>query len=346
MLGAYQQASGDRRYSEPGSLTFRWDDERVYRNDFHSIAANVHENMSASPFCLYPCEPNWIYTSCNTMAMSALMAYDSSYGTSYFEDVVGSFRLNLEREFMTADGRLVGIRSARLGFSLPGITSTMADCISSFFISAAAPDIARRTWEIVRARFIDLRADGTVGLTTTGWDRIDTGNYQPGSDVGVHWSAMLAARAMGEEDLAQALQRSVDEKMSPVVTSGVRRYTAASNQANAILALARFSRQDGWRDLLAYGTPDEALAGPVLAGVDYPAVLVCRAASDGDALQLVLRPGNGPVSAPLNLERLVPGRRYRAAGTVETALTADAQGTAVVHAHLADRTQIEIAPSL
>jgi hypothetical protein len=246
---------------------------------------------------------------------------------------------------MTADGRLVGIRSARLGFSLPGITSTMADCISAFFISAAAPDIARRTWEITRSRFIDPQPDGSVQIEKTGWDNLDTGNYKPGSDVGVHWSAMLAARAMGDEDVAEAVQSSADAKFKPVVEDGVRRYAGASNQANAILALGRFSRKDGWRDLIAHGAPDAWRRGPILAAANYPDVLVALATTDGTALNLVLRPGNGATRTPLLLGRLLPGRRYNTLGTVEGELASAADGTATIQVDLDGRTQISVYPA-
>jgi hypothetical protein len=345
MLGAYEQVSDDRRYALPGSLTFRWNGEKQYPSDFHTLADNVAENLAASAYCLYPCEPNWIYTSCNTMAMCAIQVHDARYGTNLYETAVGDFRRALEQEFMTADGRLVGIRSARLGFSLPGITSTMADCISAFFIAAPAPDIARRTWEVVRRRFIELGPDGSFAAKTSGWDKLDTGNYKPGSDVGVHWAAIAAAREMGDEEVATAALRSAEEKFAPEVSGGERRYTASSNQANAVLALGRFSRRNGWRDLITNGPPTEWRRGPRLADAPYPAVLVARAVSDGDALELTLRPGSDGSRAPLQIERLRPLRAYTLRGTIERAVTADAEGRAIVHVDLDGRAEIEIAPS-
>jgi Linalool dehydratase/isomerase len=344
MLGAYEQVTGDRRYAEPGALTFRWNEELAYPNDFRSIAANVAENLSASVFCLYPCEPNWIYSSCNTMAMNALKAHDSRYGTSYCEDLLDRFTRAMEQEFMTADGRLVGIRSARLGFSLPGITSTMADCISSFFVSSVAPDIARRTWEIVRSRFIHITTDGSVQFDTAGWDKIDTGNYQPRNDVGVHWAVILAARQMGDEQLASATQRTVEHKFAPVITDGVRRYSKASNQANTILALARFSRQDGWRDLIAHGAPPQWRRGPLLADTAYPDVLVAKAVSDGRDLELVLRPGTQPLRAHLHIQRLNPHQSYNVRGAIVPNITGDSNGEARIHVDLDDRHRITITP--
>jgi hypothetical protein len=345
MLGAYEQVSDDRRYSRPGSLTFRWNGEREYPNDFHTIADNVAENLAASAYCLYPCEPNWIYTSCNTMAMCAIQVHDARYGTSLYEGAIEEFRRALEEEFMTADGRLVGIRSARLGFSLPGITSTMADCISAFFIAAPAPDIARRTWEVVRRRFIELCPDGSFAAKASGWDKLDTGNYKPGSDVGVHWAAIAAAREMGDEEVASAAMRATEAKFAPVLLGGQRVYSAASNQANAVLALGRFSRRNGWRDLIANGPPDAGRRGPRLADVPYPDALVARAASDGDALSLTLRPGTGGSRVALQLERLRPHCTYGVRGTVEHAVNADGEGRAVAHADLDGRTEIEITPS-
>ena len=63
-VGIYQSSSGDDRYNKPGSLTFHIDKNHVYPYDFKSIADAVNRNWVEGPYCLYSCEPNWIYTPC------------------------------------------------------------------------------------------------------------------------------------------------------------------------------------------------------------------------------------------------------------------------------------------
>ena len=276
MLGAYEQVTGDDRYTRDGALTFRWNDKHEYEQNFNSIAENVHSNMSISPFCFYPCEPNWIYSICNAIGINTLIAHDELHGTSYYEDIADSYQTGLEQEFLTADGRLVGIRSARMGFGLPAITSTMADALAAYWLSPSLPEVSRRSWEVVRHRFVHLDEDG-LRVDRSGWDNIDTGNYKAGTDIVVCWGIMIAAREHGDEEVAQAVQRYVDEKFEPTVNEGARRYAKASTQSNGTLAMARFGRQNGLHDMISHGVSRETLEGPVLSEAAYPEVLVARA---------------------------------------------------------------------
>ncbi len=53
-VGQYMLNTGDRRYAEPGSLTFRLTDRKVYRHDLHSMVEAVADNFASSPFTLFP----------------------------------------------------------------------------------------------------------------------------------------------------------------------------------------------------------------------------------------------------------------------------------------------------
>lgn len=77
--------------------------------------------------------------------------------------------------------------------------------------------------------------------------------------------------------------------------------------------------------------------GPRLAEVAYPDVQVARAVTDGRALDLVLRPGDGPVRTTLAVDRLVPGRTYTSLGTATDTVTADEHGRALLEVDLGDR---------
>lgn len=63
-VGIYQSNTGDDRYTKPGSLEFEVDKSHKYKYDFRSIADAVKRNWDEGPYCLYSCEPNWIYTLC------------------------------------------------------------------------------------------------------------------------------------------------------------------------------------------------------------------------------------------------------------------------------------------
>jgi len=95
---------------------------------------------------------------------------------------------------------------------------------------------------------------------------------------------------------------------------------------------------------VAHGVPDAWRSGPVLAECAYPDVLVARAVTDGQALDLVLLPGAGAVRTPLAIERLVPGRTYAVTGATTGEVTADASGRAVVEVDLGARLEVRLAP--
>lgn len=63
-VGIYQSNTGDDRYTKAGSLQFEVDKNHKYRYDFKSIAEALKRNFGEAAYCLYPCEPNWIYTLC------------------------------------------------------------------------------------------------------------------------------------------------------------------------------------------------------------------------------------------------------------------------------------------
>jgi hypothetical protein len=342
MVGAYESNTGDQVYGTPGSLTFTWNDRKEFAYDFHSVAEAVHRNFVRSPFGMFPCEPNWIYSACNTFGMNTLLLHDRLHGTAYAPEVAEKFRHSIDVEFLTADGRITAIRSSRLGLTIPMLTSTMADAGMAIFLNPSMPDIALRTWTLVRTELIDLGADGAT-IELRGWDKIDVGNYRR-SEVSPHAILMGAAREMGDDEVFDALQGSVDARFEPVVADGTRRYAKASTQANAMLLIGRCSRRNGFRDLVVTGPDPSGMAGPVLAAAPYPDVLVARAVSDGRALDLVLRPGGTGGRASLVVERLAPQATYRLAGCVADQVTADASGSARVDVDLSDRLEVRIAP--
>lgn len=73
-------------------------------------------------------------------------------------------------------------------------------------------------------------------------------------------------------------------------------------------------------------------------------VLVARAVSDGDDLQLVLRPGNGAGRQRLGIADLQPEQDYHLAGAVQSAVTADATGKASIDVDLDGRAEVRVTP--
>jgi hypothetical protein len=343
VLGAYESTTGDDRYRRPGSLPFQVG-RRTFPYNVDEIAAAVHANMRRSRMTLFPCEPNWVYSGCNMTGMNTLLLADRLHGTSHAADVDELFRRRLNEEFVTADGRITAIRSARLGLTIPMLTSTLADSGAATMAHAADPDLARRTWAIVRREFVDVSDPENPTITLRGWDAIDTGNYRK-SDAAAFAAVMWAAAEMGDRELYDILKKAFDRRADPVVENGARWYRGVSVQANDLAGMARFSPPGGYRAMVLDGPGEAVLSGPYLEGATYPAVLVAHAVTDGSELRLVLRPGDGGGRQPLGIERLRPGVTYTVKGGVEPEVVADAHGRASVEVDLHGRTELVIAPA-
>jgi hypothetical protein len=121
-VGIYQSVTGDNRYTKPGSLTFEIDKSHKYPYDFRGIADAVYRNWDEGPYCLYSCEPNWIYTLCNLVGISGMLLADRLLGLNYASILKPRFEKALEEDFTTRDGTILPIRSELTGFTVSPTT--------------------------------------------------------------------------------------------------------------------------------------------------------------------------------------------------------------------------------
>jgi hypothetical protein len=343
MLGMYETVTGDHRYDAPGALTLRWG-KNSYEYDFGSLTDVVREQMLGSPYCVYPCEPNWIYPYCNTYGLNAAIMYDRLHGKGWPEELIERVREGLEGNFVLPDGRWASARSSLIGLKLPG-AATGYDALMAYWLYPGLPDVAQRSWWLARERLTKAGQNGGSAweVAPRSWDRVDPGDYSLGNATFSNVTVALAAREMGDEEAARALERRLEE-VPTVEAGGVRRFEDASVYTSLTHALARVTRENSMRDLIRYGFPEAWQKGPVLSEAAYPQVLVARAVSDGNDLQLVLQPGAGPCRTTLALERLVPGRPYAVEGAMIDRIEADGDGRATVDVELSDRLKVRVRP--
>lgn len=117
-VGIYQSNTGDERYMKPESLVFEVDSSHKYPYDFRRIADAVYRNWDEGPYCLFSCEPNWIYTLCNLVGISGMVFADRLLGVNYASSLKQRFEDALEEEFTTQDGTILPIRSELTGFTV------------------------------------------------------------------------------------------------------------------------------------------------------------------------------------------------------------------------------------
>ena len=293
MLSMYESLNDDR-YSRPGALNFRWDDATAFAHDYPGLATAVHRSMTAAPFTLYPCEPNWIYTVCNTFGMNTLLGHDRLHGSGLFPDLEARLRDSYEHEFLRPDGRIIGVRSENYGMSWNFWSGSAVQLTTAYWLHAALPDIAQRTWWLVRETL--ERRPGRRSVPSA----VRCQPHRPGQLPAGHrglrhwprhsWPPARWATTSGPTPHCRAWSGmpSRARKQGRAATRG------GSVMANLYANLGRFGRHSAVRDLLVFGAPEAWRQGPVLAEADYPDVLVARAVTDGSGLDLVLRPATAP----------------------------------------------------
>jgi hypothetical protein len=347
-VGQYTLNTGDRRYGETGSLTFRLNDRKVYKHDLHTMAKAVSDNFAANPFTLFPCEPNWVYPICNMYGMSALAAHDAAFGSSYVRETLPGWLTKLQTEFTDLKGSIIGLRSKWTGLEMPFYNGEAG---FAFFANIFSRRLAQRLWAVGRKELgfciaKDGQGNDRLSLPMDQlpfMDKIDPGHYKPGV-LFAYVAVMMCAREFGDNELAEACLRSMDQDCGRTLENGVLSYRKGSCLANVWGVEGRLMRTGDFRNTFVKGPPASALAGPILASCKYPDVLVGKAFSHGDDLALVLYPGAAPGPQQLGIERLKPGVTYAVSGASAGTIVASAQGSATLSVDLRNRTEVSLKP--
>lgn len=339
-VGQYMVSSGDRRYAEPGSLSFRLSPRTVYTHDFHSVAQSIVDGFYKSDFCLFPCEPNWIYPICNHYGMAAVATHDRLFGTTHVSEQLPRFLEMLGNEFTDESGSLIGLRSKHTGLAVPFPATEVG---YTWFANCFAPGRARNLWATSRHELEPCLVEDVEGrrrLSLPG-SPLDFGNYRS-SPAYAYATYLTAAREFGDEEVAEAALRSLETDCELASDGGVQRYARASNLSNAQALQGRLMRQGDFRAVAVEGPPASAHSGSILAEARYPDVLVAKAFGGGDGLELVLYPGAAPGRHAIRIEQLRANGSYALEGAETASFRADASGCAALEVELRGRTALRV----
>jgi hypothetical protein len=336
----YMSNTGDMRYAEAGSLTFIYNDNKQYKHDIHSVIGSIVKNQNEQAFCLYPCEPNWVYTPCNFMGMKALALYDRLFGTTHFKDIYPQFIKMLDAEFTQADGSVIALRSNLTGFAVP---FPFADDGRALYFNPIDHDRAKEAWGLAREELF-YQENGELKIKLEG-KGVDMGNYSQGHQAAIQ-NILSAAREFGDKDAAEAAEKLLDEMYPPKIENGTAIYPGSCS-TNSTLARAFMLRSNDYRNTVLHGPAKSALNGPILSGIKYPDVLVAKAFShSGTDLELVLYPGAGGDKFEIRIERLQANAAYNCnIDGQEQVLQSDEQGCMIIAVDLHARCHIQLKPS-
>ncbi|MEJ5978900.1 hypothetical protein WG901_19760 [Novosphingobium sp. PS1R-30] len=329
-LGLFETASGTSPFAAPGSLTFRWDEKTAFPYDHTALLEEVVKNYQRYDLGWFPCEPRWIYSMCNLVGHTALALHDARHGSDMVGRVGGRFEQTMEEEMMMADGRIKVCTSTPFGFEVPSLSGLFGETWGIRFLTPHAPDQAERLWQVLKQDFIKRRPDGSLEfkLLPLGWDTRKPANFsfEQWPELNPLTMVLWSAVEMGDDEIVSATRQTIDEMYSP-------------GMADALT----WTRRNTVRDMVTKGLPEAWSKGPLLAEAVYPETIVTRAVSDGRALSLVLRAGEGPKRVKLGFARLVPERGYRVVQTGQR-VTADALGKAALDFNLDSRSELDLVP--
>jgi hypothetical protein len=340
--GYYGSATGDLRYGEPGSFTFKWSKDKEYVYDHHSINDAVVRNFKRYDFGLFPCEPNFVFTICNVRGMAGVKLHDTIFGTRHFDELYDAFRQGLETEFSEPDGAMHFIRTSRFGFNLwKHWPEDIKRGGLATYLNGIMPDLAEREYQLFQHSWGEDRLEIPFKLTGR---RSDFPGLNAGAPIARTEGA--GAREMGDSALADKFIEAASY-LKPTLEDGVLRYPypiGVRARASAQLYENRVGRAGGHYDLINVGLPEAWATGPILEQAPYPHVLVASAYTDGESLDLVLRPSGPGGRHELQLARLKPQRSYRVTGAVERDVVADGEGAATITVDLDDRLPVTVSP--
>jgi hypothetical protein len=339
-IGLFESATGNQSYAEPGAITLRAANGTEYVHDYHSLINTLITNQGSSEFCLFPCEPNWIYPLCNNQAALGIRLHDRLHGTRHWDAVKNQYRQRLQQEFIDVDGHLVPLRSTRTGFTIPGLQSSSEDAIAAFWMHPLFPDISTRWWEIARSELFRRSGNALELLPLKPW--IDAGNYRFNTAYALGALGM-SARELGDAEGVAAIVAAIDE-LETSRDGGVLSYPGCSTWSHTFMLNMRIGRENGLSDLVNDGLPSAWRDGPYIDDARYPDVLPAKAVSDGAALEAVLYPGGAAGRFEIGIAGLRPDTAYRLDGTVETRADADGSGRLRVQVDLDGRREMKLAP--
>lgn len=299
------------------------------------IATALVRQYEAAPYGLLACEPNWIYPLCNIITMAGLRAVDARAGTDHWATLADRFLHSLDREATAPDGSFIAFRSALTGIAPPALGGIVMQAFPCLFLNALSPELALEHWARVRGQ-----------LDAGDWRRlfwpVDVGNYGFSRAAGYAGTA-AAAVELGDQRIAAACLARLEEECRSRSDQGVVHRENSSLWAHSCELLALCGRPNGLHDLVNNVAPG---TGPRLVSAPYPAVLIAKAKSDGRSLQLVVHPGGSACSASLEFSGLHPNRTYSTGQPSVPMLRSDAKGCAILRMALAERTVLNLQPTI
>ncbi|MBP7126870.1 hypothetical protein KBD49_10960 [Myxococcota bacterium] len=331
----YAMLYRDFRWDQPGSMTFEWSPDEIYRYDAGSLTEVLHRQMAQNREPGICCEPNAVFPECNQHPILAFRLRDATHRTSFFSISERFFDFFVRKGLTdpeTGETAMLYLmkQDSTLSQSNPKyhnandpliaqlieegiitLESATANGWTGTFMHAWKPEFVEALYPVWKARHYTPTDDGAATLKDETWEpRVRYGFF-----------AMLAAE-MGDRDARDRLLAHADRHFPILRGDGTLHYhcppvstSPCTNLTDRLLLFARVLPRHGWLAIHEHPFGDDHFRSPRWSGIDWPRVLVRRAIWDPtrEALVASFRPADpvpGAVTT-VRAEGLDPRRSWR-----------------------------------
>jgi hypothetical protein len=347
LIAGYEANTGDQYYENPDSLRFMpfKNKKTTYNYSLKAIIESFVNQISSESAALIPCEPHMQFPICNSYAIAAILAYDRYHHTNYSEKIYEKYIRALTEEFCDPNGDVAIRRNGLTGLRFVPKTSLTGGNFGNISVAQpyhpVYPGLAKRCYAIVRDEVLEIK-EGVAYMKDTPWEKVvDMGThaFSPGLLISL---LELTALEFGDYEMANALAET--ERNYLIMSKKRFKYKDVSVCGMANLAAARWNRKNDWYDTILKGPPAAAYTGPLLGSCSYPEVLVAKACSHGDDLELVLYNGAEKQNVNIVIERLKKVTTYCIKET-GTKFLSDSSGKATLSCVINGRTALTLVPA-
>lgn len=342
MIATYEMLYRDMKWSEPGSIVFKWSDDEKYVYDNNSLQKVMYDQMANNSYKSIECEPNAVFSECNEHPILSFILYDHVHGTSYadarkaFLDFFNRHmfinpvthetallylvkqKTMITQEFFST-GNILSLATVPLGW-LGAIkaNASISNGWNGVFMHGWEPALIERHYPYQKKRHV-IEPD-----SSTAYLKVEMITDQ----IATPFFAMLAGE-VGDTATKDKLIAWCKDFYKPTWENGMLHYPVGEDTyinlskdawtawpqalTGVLVAFAAANPPNGVLTLHSKPFTQRDFDSPLVTGLDFPSVLLKRAIYDfeKEALVITTAPGTGSGIKPITITQLDPSRIWR-----------------------------------
>jgi hypothetical protein len=342
MIATYEMLYRDMKWSEPGSIVFKWSDTEQYVYDNHSLQKVMYDQMTNNSYKSIECEPNAVFSECNEHPILSFILYDHVHGTSYANArmaFLDFFNRNMfinpvthetallylvkqktmiSQEFFST-GNILSLATVPLGW-LGAIkaNASISNGWNGVFMHGWEPNLIERHYPYQKKKHV-IEPD-----SSSAYLKVEMITDQ----LATPFFAMLAGE-VGDTATKNKLIAWCKDFYKPTLENGMLHYPVGEDTyinlskdawtpwpqalTGVLVTFAAVNPPNGVWKLHNRPFTDRDFESPQITGLDYPNIMLKRAIYDfeKEALVITTAPGTGSGIKPITITKLDPSRIWQ-----------------------------------